>query len=84
MEKLTSKINSDENNDLRKAFYSSLSQSETLHPDAHQKDLLLPELPTIVKIEEEGSKEGDFIYDLEIVSNKNEKENIKVTFQPGK
>ena len=81
MAEFNRKWNSKEEVNRRKTFYDSFKPI----PD---KDKLSPlsDLDFLHTTQPTGNTKlgEDFIYDLEIITNKNEKEKIKVSFQPGK
>jgi len=65
----------------RKQFFASFKPEERINKNASIFDMKF----SAVNMEPENhSVMSDFTYDLELVTNKNEREKIKVSFQPGK
>jgi hypothetical protein len=76
------RVNSHENKEFRKAFYASYTKDEN---KIQEENIEFPKLPIDGTFDMEIPKsQKEFIYDLEIVTNQNQKERIKVTFQAGK
>ncbi len=76
------RFNSEYTEQAKKAFYSSY-QAEENKIDIEKSSF--PKLPIPYQLESNISPAlQEFKYDLELVTNENHKEKIKVTFQPGK
>jgi len=82
IKQVNKELNSKKTKGNRAKFYASYNQD-----DDDEKKNPRKTLPTFALGSGDGDDEKprkDFIYDLEIVSNKNKREKIKVSFHPGK
>ena len=70
--------------ELRQKFYSSWKSEKSTEQASKSPIEDLPKFPINIELPKKAIENVDFGFDLDIISNFNEKEKIKISYQPGK